>query len=228
MIEFGLQHHAPADLEVYGLLGAAAQPDHAFLARRAEFAELDDFVREQEDGSRRSSVSGQSGPTVQPPEQTQQLLILAWAMEERQAELGALSASLELASARFGQALGVEAEAYHLEQAGLAGATTRMSGLAESGPVEGPPWRLVIEAMLRFLPEGAVLFCDAPDIWEAWTESGLEAKPAGPEELPLGENASGPWRAIHAEGWRLAGKRRPDPQRPWLDASVVVLGPSNA
>jgi hypothetical protein len=89
-----------------------------------------------------------------------------------------------------------------------------------------PPWRLVLEAMLFFLPPQAALLTADPDIAGAWDEFGARLAPPSPDALAswFPGRVMAPGLAMgRAPGYALVSRTAPDPEKPWLDAHRTVF-----
>ncbi|WP_428558749.1 MAG: hypothetical protein ACP59X_12535 [Solidesulfovibrio sp. DCME] len=146
---------------------------------------------------------------------------------------------LELATAgeldvRFRRAmaesLGLEADDETEELALALAATATLPPAAALAEEFRPPWRQTLPAFWAVAPAGAGLYIADADIVETLTDAGIAFAPLSPEDaaafFPDGPPA-GALLAATLPGWRLAGRTRPDPGAPWLDAPrpVVVVAP---
>jgi hypothetical protein len=164
-------------------------------------------------------------------------------MEERVVEMRGLNTSLRGAWSRFGESLGLGEGA----QDGEGGEDAdSLAGLQDVLMSQAPtvsldefvlPWRLVLEAMLAFLPEEGRLFSFDPAIREEMEEFGLTFAPAGRADLArFGLDAGGagagdaqPWGELawaEATGHRLLARRGKTDGPAWLDRSYLVLLPA--
>ncbi len=118
--------------------------------------------------------------------QAQFVLLLAWHLEDRLIELTGLEADLAERRKRFDSSLGL-GEDEEGEKASLDTSLWRPDLDSEN---QVYPWRPMLEAMVRFLPQDAELVVSDPDVLAAWEEAEVafedavdEAKDAG---LPQG------------------------------------------
>jgi hypothetical protein len=156
----------------------------------------------------------------------QKTLLLAWSLEERARELEGLERRYQAVERELMRSLGEgdEAEAL-LREAGEH--TAEEAALEESGPGEsGLSWRVMVDVALPFLPEKGVLFT-------ADTQMALDMRGLGMLQ-PLPEDRAAVCKGwpvdfiaglLYAElpGWRLVGRKRPLPERPWLDRDIEVF-----
>lgn len=157
----------------------------------------------------------------------QKVLLLAEALEERDAELTALEQRFRETEARLCAALGEgdAPESCALENTASAAGADR--GKSDSFTV---PWRAVVDAAFPFLPGKAILFTADEDMASDLRASGMvqpfpadraDVCAAWPHDL-----ASGLLFAC-LPAWRLVGRRSLPGDRPWLDrdAEVIVARP---
>lgn len=152
---------------------------------------------------------------------SQKILLLVHALEERSLEIAGAAGRLRDAGAAFAASLGIEGETEDGFAALLPDAL-----LLDDGARHNVPWRNFTDAALPFLPSGAALFTASESVALDLRESGmLQPFPEDraflcrdwPQDLVLG--------ALYASlpGWRLVGRRRPLPERPWLDREVEII-----
>ncbi|MES9995052.1 hypothetical protein [Desulfovibrio aminophilus] len=197
-VNFGEQFQAPGDLAAYGLIEALNRNDEGSAAIQSEL-------------SRR--MRGLPGtPESDPfPAQAQMTLLLAWFYEERFLEMQRLEQGLAVSWEAFGRGLGLDPEE---DETGEAELDRALSGL--TAPLVGRPqypWRVLLEAVALFLPEGAVLVTSEAEPVSAWAEAGLESVVADGADLG---GLPGGTRILSAPVWRLSGRRREPAGRPDL------------
>lgn len=224
-----------ADGQLRHMAANAAAPG-ADLSLRAEMTELEAFaagkeppgasaplappVRDRQAGAARDALAEEK--TRRALVDCQKILLLAHFQEERALEVTALQGRAQKAEEALLAALGEEAPQPDMPELSDAEAP-RGNGPA---PLPSPPWRAVVEAALAFLPRGAVLLTldetMALDMKEAGMlrplpEDRAHLAHAWPPELGA--------RLLYAAvpGWRLAGRKGPVPERPWLDRECEVL-----
>ncbi len=197
--------------------------------KAGENAALDAFAAT----GRADAPGGRNSPAFSPEQRLldcQKLLLLAHSLEERVLELERLESRVSLVEESLYAALG-EADAEDLrELAGQAEAAGRAGAPFADDDAASPEvpvsWRLITEAMVPFLPDGALLFTADAAVVQELREEGL-LRP-----LPDDTAACLPdWPAerlaglLHARlpGWRLAGRRSCPADRPWLDREYDVL-----
>ena len=154
--------------------------------------------------------------------QAQLRLLLAWNLEERSMELSSLGQGLASQYERFGQALGLEEdeEGEEGEDAGL------LRPLSLNDGDDLLPRLEIVAAMLPFLPAESCLYTEDPHLVTAWMEqgmvfSGLDAQSS--QELVLAFSGSDDVQLARAPGWRLAGKRGPEAELPWLEQEYLAV-----
>jgi len=160
----------------------------------------------------------------------QTLLGLAYAIEESALDLKSIDSRIGSSFARFQKELGLSAldASIDYENCGC-GDEEEFDLPGELGVSESPqspPWRLVLEAMLFFLPPEVALMTADPDIAGTWDEFGARFAPPSPEALaswlPGREKAEGLVMG-RAPGHSLISRTTPDPGKPWLDAQRTVF-----
>ncbi|MBF0482714.1 MAG: hypothetical protein HQK81_07450 [Desulfovibrionaceae bacterium] len=95
-----------------------------------------------------------------------------------------------------------------------------------AGAPEGPPWRLVLEALLFFAPPECALLTADPDIASAWDEFGARLAPPAPGELASwfpGRIAAPGLAMGRAPGHALISRTARDAEKPWLDVQRTVF-----
>ena len=152
-------------------------------------------------------------------------LCLAWALEDVARELKSLEARLDDQWKTFEQNLGMDGDDA-LDDDGL--------GLVEGKPSLVPsgsavPARMILDAVLAFLPEGCGLFSRDAALRADWEEFGVTFAPASQDTLArFGLEAEGAWLEAEAEGRRLCLSRRADPDKAWQARTITVLVPAGS
>lgn len=183
-------------------------------ALRREMAALDQFAETGElahgaDAAKRQDESRLSAIAAQ------KALVLAWNLESRVHELHGLASGLSETAQRFRSALGVTEDDDLGELPGLAQAT----GALPVGDTGRMNWRVILDAVLRFAPDDAVLVtCDA-HMADALRE--LAAPVAPDADSAIGTGAEHPMFCIPA--WRLLGHGGVPAERPWLNRELRIL-----
>jgi hypothetical protein len=146
-------------------------------------------------------------------EKAQKVLLLAWILEERLAEIADLGKGLARSRGRLAEVLGIEPEE------AMAAAEVAFPEPLGDHESETLPWEALLSAFLCFVPENAVLVISDPVLAEALEERGARLTP-GPGMPP---------DAIEAEvdGETLLG-RQAGPDAPWLARRVGLLALSRA
>ncbi len=105
---------------------------------------------------------------------SQQVLLLAWQMEEYGLELRGIPDDLARSLKVFDEALGLEGDF-----PGGRGLHGEFSGEAFPGDWEDlvPPWPLVVEHIVRFLPEGGALLTTRRELRSIWEDRGCVFHP---------------------------------------------------
>jgi hypothetical protein len=223
-IQFGGQFKDLRELSAYGAAGIEDFYAGTSMSIRSDLTALD-----------RGTVPGTGGEKDRDALVRAQLtLILAWSMEERVAEMQGLNDKVRCAWSGFGRTLGLdEGQEDEEDAAGLAGLKDVLMSQAPTVSLDEftLPWRTVLEAILAFLPDGAVLLSYDPSIREEMEEFGLAFAPAGQADLARlglaeGVFADGELAWTEAPGHRLLA-RRGRPEGPaWLERSRRVLLPA--
>ncbi|MGE4299824.1 MAG: hypothetical protein AB7E47_17535 [Desulfovibrionaceae bacterium] len=212
----------PGDL--LHLVGAAEDQKQGL---RGEMAVLERFQRDQGAPPVVKDAPGAPGtPGMEDEGRTkaQMVCILARALEERLAEMHALTT-------RFGDILGGLKATLGVESSG--GDVPEEDHFLSSGIVEhldggagtpDPvlPWRMVVASMLALLDPAVPLFCHDAALAEVWRDAGVAFGAVSPAEAA---KALGGWtppdgvlERIVAPGSLLVGRRGDTTDKPWLDA----------
>ncbi len=189
-----------------------------------------DELLAMERGAAPQAAPAPGGPAEQGADKSllraQSVLLLAWERERGLAEAGEVGQDYEGVLARFGQSLGLEPD----DMDDLATSGLSLPG-GDTPYAVAEDWLPLLGAVLRLVPEAAVLCVDAPSVAAFWAEAGLPLAPAGVDEL--GELAPGlepgPWQVLRCTGHALLGQSRPEKDAPWLAAerTVLVLAPGD-
>lgn len=175
------------------------------------------------------AATGAHAPSVQQAENpliaAQKVLLLAWDLEERLAEIEILRREVAGAAAPLAQTLRDPAEKAAVEE--LTHALASVGDLPETAE---PDWRLTFAAMAAFLPPHAILVTAHESFRSAMLEAGML--------LPLPEDASFRLQGwpekllssllwVQAPLWRVLGYARPPENAPWLLSApeIVVCRP---
>jgi hypothetical protein len=167
----------------------------------------------------------------------QTLLGLAYRIEENALELTGIDAKIGLSFDRLQKELGLaglnDGVDYENRGCGDDEEFDLPGAPSVSDAPQLPPWRLVLEAMLFFLPPGCALVTADADVAASWDEFGANLAEPGPETLkalfPAGAAATG-LKVGAAPGFALISRKTPAPDKPWLDAArtVIFLDPVQA
>lgn len=219
MLEFGLQFKNAGDIAGFAPQGRQGGGDALGAGLRSEFHDLDAFAAQQVPSLQPEEQAVTTGPNLFA---AQQLLLLAWATEERLLELQNLGDGYKDTFAKFNEALGLDEDESEIPAQGAELADDLERELAQL------PWALVLESMICFLEPGVTLLCSNPDMLATWRDLGLELTPLSDEqakELPAGlvQNAEAGFSTAEAPGWLLAGLRHADKEKSWLDKTFQVL-----
>lgn len=160
----------------------------------------------------------------------QKILLLAREQEKRMLEMRNLEARCLRAEQALREALGEDGgqEALDEDAEREALLARAAQGLGEGGgPLpDAAPWRAILDAMLPFLPEEALLFTSDADMADDLREAGL-LRPLSPERaerLTLWPpDVVAHLLSARAPAWRLVGRRHLPEDRPWLEREVEVL-----
>lgn len=151
--------------------------------------------------------------------QIQQVILLAWQLEQENMELRSMHQDVEAGWARLTHTLGVDtADADEVQ--------TFARETQGSVPAASLPWQKVVQALLFFTPPGVVLASCNREVAEALddaepTHPGLDLDGFSTELTALIH--SGEARLLEIPGWRIAGKTRLPEDKPWLESKRVVL-----
>lgn len=159
---------------------------------------------------------------------SQRILLLAYALEERMLEAARLESRFFRAEEMLRTALGEGDVGDALEFERRDGPQSGDEAAALAFPVS---WRLVVEAMLPFLPDRAVLFTtDAAMIGDLFAAELLRPLPEDRAGLVHGWPEQWAAGLLYARmpARRLLGGRDCSAQRPWLDNEYEVLAAPSA
>lgn len=231
LLDFGMNVGAApgGDLAVMVAALESAQGDSPFSLGRDELAALDSFAAS---GAPSAAAAAPADPAHSEDEQrlrriaAQKTLILAWHLEERARELDLLKDKFARSRENLANILGVESDEEMAELPALDPYTALLPG--SGADLVGGSWRVVVENMGAFLPDGVTLFtCDA-EVAAVLRDGGAAFAPVTPEQAAALCPA---WDAriaalvVHARLplWRVAGRSAPDAARPWLDREFDVV-----
>lgn len=174
--------------------------------------------------SRLTSQAGQPPPDAAQAVQAQQVLLLAWQLEQQFLEMREMQRRIDANLGELGRILDPEEE-------GEGDRLPTADPLLWEDESLGLPWRTIVEALLLFTPAEAVLTTSDRTVLDALgdLDPGFEIHPDGlPEDLAAAMR-HGRARLFRAPGWRLAGRSRTPADKPWLEAfRTVLLTPSPA
>ncbi len=174
-----------------------------------------------------SELTGGAGRRDDPAVRCQQLLLLAWQVEEQTLELRSLGRHIQAGLRDLDAVLGVDDTD---EIKVLSG--ERFSLVPEDRELI-LSWRLVLEAMLFFVPQETLLMTSHPEI----IENLVDAPDCSPADLPVSESGdlgdllssvqAGAARIVRAPGWKLVGSQRCPTDKPWLEWEhfLICVGP---
>ncbi len=174
-----------------------------------------------------SELTGGARRRDDPAVRCQQLLLLAWQVEEQALELRSLDQHVQAGWRELDEALGVD-DTDEIED--LSG---ERFALVPGDRESIPSWRLVLEAMLFFVPQGTLLMTSHREIIETLADepdcsladcSGNESSDL---ERLLASVQTEVARTVHAPGWKLVGATRCPTDKPWLEREhfLICLGP---
>lgn len=202
--------------------------------RPGEFADLERFAetgclavepapRVSDWGSASAEAMAASASSIrQALIECQKVLLLAFSLEERTSEVEKLEKRYRDVEKALKESLseGSSVESTQTEEADSDLRT-------ETADTESDlPWRLIVDAMLPFLPEKAVMFTADSAMAHDLREAGM-LQPF-PEDL-FAFCAQWPQSLVTGmlyvclPAWRLVGRRGPLPERPWLNRDIEVL-----
>ncbi|GEM_PF-1185200 len=230
LLDFGMNVGSGPHGDLAAMVAAleSAQDEAPFSLGRSELAALESFAA---DGAVGGAAPG--SPTDDPALTdrnrriaAQKTLILAWHLEERVRELDALKEKFSRSRESLADILGVETDEELRELPALEPYSAMLPG--SGADIIGPSWRVIVENMGPFLPDGAVLFtCDA-EISATLRDGGAAFAPVTAEQAARLCPAWGDKVAklvVHARLplWQVAGRPGPDAARPWLDRVFDVV-----
>lgn len=219
LLHFGTEMGAQGDLQAL----AAALQDKPATSNRSEFADIDRFVAS--DGALEDK--GMPKPTLDAVLQgAQKTLLLAWHLEEHAHELDVLRDRFAATRTSLGDVMGVEDEDDLGALPDLDAFTADLVG--EGMDILRPSWRVVLDNMAPFLPEGAALITCDPVMTAALREAGVafaSMSEAQCVELPEGLRTVLAGKVVCAEAplWQALGRSGPVAGRPWLDNSYLFV-----
>ncbi len=188
---------------------------------RDEMRELKRFVQAfgAEEAGQQQEASSKAA--LQYALEAQLTLLLAWAAEERQAEILDAARQLEALQERFDEALHVELDE---ELAGALGSVAHGGDASPEVDEEGEtPWELLVEKMACFLPPATAFVVLAADAHAQLEERGFAPERCQGVDLPAGVAQA----AVCARGplWRLLGRPEPAAEAPphLREERVLVL-----
>jgi len=202
-------------------------------ATQSAFAPGSSMAIRQELTARLDPAGAAAAKTSEDSHRAQTLLGLAFTIEESALALQSIDNRIGSSFARFQKELGLATLDASIDYENRGGDDEEFdlpAGLPDAPSVAGasqaPPWRLVLDAMLFFLPPETALLTSDPDIAGAWDEFGAHLAPPAPDALkqffPDREKAEG-LAMGSAPGYALISRTRPDPEKPWLNAQRTVF-----
>lgn len=201
-----------ADIHAMGEAALSGVPLQALAARDASPAAAR-AAAESEALTRfaRTGVVDEPGDISEAPDSArraaQKALLWAWLLEERALELRALTQSYAVRAARLADALGGERE----ERDAMPDSAT-LDAPAEAHPAEDPdllpPWRVVLENAVLFMPGGTHIAVDSPEMSADLCDALHIVSAAGTETI------------VEAPVWRALGRSAPRPGCPWQKTSL--------
>lgn len=232
LLDFGMNVGSGPHGDLAAMVAAleSAHDEAPFSLGRSELAALENFASggpHEKDGTGGGPASGD--PAQEDRNRriaAQKTLILAWHLEERVRELDALKEKFSRSRESLADILGVETDEELREMPALDPYSAMLPG--SGADIIGPSWRIIVENMGPFLPDGAVLFtCDA-EISATLRDGGAAFAPVTAEQAASLCPAWGDKVArlvVHARLplWQVAGRPGPDAARPWLDRVFDVV-----
>lgn len=193
---------------------------------RALFADADDTTYKKKVDIARSATQSSSSANIHAGiVAAQKVLLLAWDLEERLAEINRLRREIAEMARPLAENLHGPAQKDVGEFSDL-GFPDIFVGEHSFSNFNEADWRLTLTAMAAFLPEGATLVTAHPDMRAAMLEAGML--------LPLPEDVAlrltgWPEQGIStllwtkAPLWRILGRSREPVDAPWLLAAQEVI-----
>jgi hypothetical protein len=174
-----------------------------------------------------SELTGGARRRDDPAVRCQQLLLLAWQLEEQALELRSLDQHVQAGWRELDAALGVDDTGENEDLSG------ERFALVPGDRESIPSWRLVLEAMLFFVPQGTLLMTSHREIIETLTDepdcslADFPGNESGDLEGLLVSVQAEMARTVHAPGWKLVGATRCPTDKPWLEREhfLICLGP---
>lgn len=167
--------------------------------------------REREEEARKALAKAQTA------------LCLAWSLEEAALELVGLENKLDSQWSAFEKTLGLE------DDDALEGPETELAG-AKPDLVPGSPRvpvAVLMESVLAFLPADAGLYCADENLLATWEEFGA-AFTLADDALKQMLGLTGQFRQAAVPGYVTCLSKRCDPEKPWLDATRLIVAPGGA
>lgn len=147
--------------------------------------------------------------------QSQLLIALSYAYEEKIIELGEIEKSLNSSWAVFGEKIGVSDEDVDLEGRFLGEVISNAP--VTSGTAFLFPWKKTLEGFSAFLPDDATLVTSNADAISTWEDCGI----------PLVEiEIEGCVKVFKSPVWKLLGYEKKAVEKPWLnrELNIAVAG----
>lgn len=219
MITLGTSFDKSGDLKLVAGQGWLEREEKRKENLRGENAALESFAR---DGSvtggnewTRAAAAGSLSAMSQAEQfiSAQKALLLAWEHEENIASMRELEAKIAASEKRLASSLG-DGTQKAADEPGLPPIRPEYS------------WRIVLDAMSAFLPDGAMLFTAfGPMLDDLRTQGMLEPVPGNlAEELPdWPQDLVSSLLTAKAPMWRILGYAALPADRPWLGASCELL-----
>lgn len=149
----------------------------------------------------------------------QQVLLLAWQLEQENLELRSMHRHVQADMAALAQTLGDD-------DADMDENRTFAHEPLLQEPTSSPPWQRIVQALMFFTPPRIVLTTFNIEVAAAMEEAGL--KSAGPRLDQVSTELAalvrdGKARLLELPGWRIAGQSRQPEEKPWLASNRTLL-----
>lgn len=219
LLQFGLSFRSARELSGVALAEQASEKKDP-NKNRDEFADLDAFAETGEFVPEKKEA--QPAEIDEKLIAAQKILLLAWDMEARVAELSSLQEKFDAASTNLGKIIGISDEDDFEELPGI-DSKAELKGDVEADL--GVPWQAVATAILTFAPQDARFITAKKEVCDLLAEIGEDITPDAVTEDEYGfalPNLEG-WRLFAVKAYALLGHTRAPEGKTYLNRTLEIF-----
>lgn len=219
LLQFGLSFRSARDLSGAALAEQSVEKkelnaDRDELADIEAFAETGEFVSDQTEAQSADEMNERLAAA-------QKILLLAWDMETRVAELSNLQKKFDASSTNLGKIIGLSDDDFD-ELPGIE-SKAELKGDVEADL--GVPWQAVTTAILIFAPQDASFITIKKDVCDLLAEIGEDITPdeVTEEKYGFALTSLDGWRLYAVKAYALLGHTRAPEGKAYLDRTVEIF-----